>query len=291
MDHCCHFCKSSITKKKGRLKSAFEPPPEDNFHTSNKGAYMLNNKKLFITTMLATGSLFTSAVAAPITLDVAADNWVSGASGFRDKHYGGWDQISVQNGDSNNNEKERVGFFRFDLSPYTGGTISGAELQFLTNSQLVSDDFIIYGISDGGASENFGEGVTTTAGDNIETDPSLQTWNNSGYAYGNGDSLSDSASFGDLVNLGSMTGVNTGDVTVTFSSAALDTFLNNDGNNIATFLLFNTNGTGNIGGFKSKENGTNTGATLTLVPVPEPSSFALMFGGLALCIAANRRKR
>ena len=102
----------------------------------------------------------------------------------------------------------------------------------------------------------------------------------------------DSASFGDLVDLGSMSVTNNSvNGSATFNSVALDTFLNNDGNNIATFLVYHTNGTGNVGGFKSKETGTNTGATLTLVPVPEPSSFALMFGGLALCIAANRRKR
>ncbi|HBR94395.1 MAG TPA: hypothetical protein DEA90_09555 [Opitutae bacterium] len=253
---------------------------------------MQNTQKLLITALLATGSLVTSAVAAPLTLEVAADNWVSGSTDFQDKHYGGWYKVTSES-DGAYDLKDRIPFFRFDLSSYTGGTIADAELELFPYEQFSStpQEFIIYGIIDGGASENFGEGATTTAGNNIETDPSLQTWNNSGYAYGGTDSLSDSASFGDLVDLGTLSGVTDDDIgsSVSFSSTALDAFLNNDGNNIATFLVYNTNGTGTFNGFRSKESpGAGTGTTLTLVP--EPSSFVLLLGGFSLWIAAIRRR-
>ncbi|MEX2606495.1 MAG: PEP-CTERM sorting domain-containing protein [Kiritimatiellia bacterium] len=246
---------------------------------------MKTTYKLFITALLAAGSLLTSAVAAPLTLDVAADNWVSGTDGFQDKHYGGWDQISVHNEGAGTLEKERIGFFRFDLSSYTGGTISGAELEWVVNDTWNgTPEFTIYGISDGGASENFEEGATT--------DPAgtLQSWNNSGYTYSSGQSLSDSASFGDLVDLGSMTVTNNSvGSTATFSSAALDTFLNNDGNDIATFLVDHTNGSGNVGGFRSKEHSSGGGATLTVIP--EPSSVVLVAMGFIAVLGFARKRR
>jgi len=249
---------------------------------------MQNTKKLFITALLTVGSVLTSAVAAPVTLDAVADNWTSGDSNFQDKHYGDWDKISVNyNAGGTNTSKDRVGFFRFDLGSYTGGTISGAELEFFVHTAWpASRDFTIYGISDGGASENFGEGPETDPV--LSSDPSvLQTWNNSGYAYSS--SLSDSASFGDLVDLGSMTVTGGAGSSTTFGSAALDDFLNNDENGIATFLVYNTNGNSNAGGgFRSKEHSSG-GTTLTVIP--EPSSVVLVAMGLIAVLGVARKRR
>lgn len=120
---------------------------------------------------------------------------------------------------------------------------------------------------------------------------STLTWSNSGYSYGSGQSLNDATNFSDLVNLGTLTGVTQSDQggSVNFSSAALDSFLNSDSNNITTFLVRNINGTGSFNGFYAREHSSSNGATLTVIP--EPSSVLLAALGLITVIGLSRKRR
>ncbi|MDA3875326.1 MAG: PEP-CTERM sorting domain-containing protein [Kiritimatiellae bacterium] len=238
------------------------------------------------TALLAAGSMLLPASAAPLTLNVVADNFTSANSANQGVNYGTNTKINIE-GDggplTGTNSKIRLGFFRFNISTYTGGSSSGSYFTLKPLEQVSStpQSFEIYGIVDGGASENF-----------IETGTGSQTWNNSGYGYGSGETLSDSANFADLVNLGTLSGVTNEDegTSVHFSSAALDDFLNNDGNNIVTFLVYNTTGTGSFNGFESKEtSGIDTGSTLTVVP--EPSSVVLVALGLVAALGLARKRR
>jgi len=237
---------------------------------------MKNTSKLLITSLLAVGGMLMPAVAAPITLDVVADNFTSALN--QTTNYGTNTKINIL-ADGSYDTKERIGYFRFDLSAYTGGTISGASFTLVPYDQFTANtnpqDFTIYGISDGGASENFAEGS--------------QTWSNSGYAYSSGD-ITGTANFGDLVDLGTLSGVSADDIgnPVNFSSAALDNFLNNDGNNIITFLVYNTNGVGNFNGFEAKDLGAGRGSSLTVVP--EPSSVVMVGLGLLAAFGLARKR-
>lgn len=231
------------------------------------------------TSTFSLGVLFVIATPANAqqVFNVAADNFTSAAN--QSTNYGSNDKVNIENAGTGNYNKDRVGYFRFDMSAYTGGTISGATFTITPFEQFgsTSQTFQIYGISNGGASENFDENTLN--------------WTNSGYAYSSGQGLSDSANFGDLVLLGELTGITDADLgdPVDFSSANLDSFLNNDNNNISSFIVYNTNGDGAFNGFASKENSSLSGATLTIVP--EPSSVALLLGGTALVALGLKRRR
>jgi len=228
--------------------------------------------------MLATGTMFAlAAKAAPIeVLTPAADTFISAAN--QTTNYGSNTKVNIEDSGTSGFTKDRIGFFRFDLSTYGGGTIAGAIFTLFPFEQISSSpqDFDVYGIPDGGSSENF-----------IESGTGGLTWTNSGYGYTSGNVIDSSG----LDFVGTITGVTDADEggSVDLSSAALDTFLNNDGNNIATFIVVNTNGTGSFNGFYSKENTNSDGATLTIVP--EPSSAAAIFVLGTLASIARPRKR
>ncbi|MEX2606485.1 MAG: PEP-CTERM sorting domain-containing protein [Kiritimatiellia bacterium] len=89
---------------------------------------------------------------------------------------------------------------------------------------------------------------------------------------------------------GTLTGVTQSDQggSVSFNSSALDTFLKNDNNNTATFLVRNINGTGSFNGFYAKEHSNSGGTTLTVIP--EPSTVILVGLGLIAALGLSRKR-
>ncbi|MBT62723.1 MAG: hypothetical protein CML13_05875 [Puniceicoccaceae bacterium] len=214
------------------------------------------------------------------TFNVVADTFTSGSS--QSSNYGDGVKVNIENGGSGL-EKTRVGFFRYDLSSYSGGTISGATFTMFSVSQFgSSQNFDVYGISEGGTSEGFSEGTGATDGTEFD-------WSSSGYGYSSGQDITDSANFADLVSVGSITGMGANS-SGSLSSSALDAFLNNDVNNIVSFVVVNTNGDGDFNGFAGKESSSSSGSTLTIVP--EPASAALALGlGIFAAVSLVRRRR
>ena len=228
-----------------------------------------------LSALLAAGGLFAIATpASAIVINTAADTFISGDN--QSTNYGSSTAMSALEGNSGY-AKDRYVFIRFDLSAYTGGTIAGAELTLIPRDMSTTpQNFNVFGIPDGGPAENFDENTLT--------------WANSGFAF-----TSSAIDTSGLTLLGSFTGIATSDVGVpqTLSSTALDTFLNNDGNNIATFLIVNTNGTGFFNKFDPKEHASG-GSTLTVTAstIPEPGTSALLaaLGVLATATLARRRR-
>ena len=183
------------------------------------------NTPLIPSFLLPSAALFAMAASTSAqTLNVVADTFTSGSS--KTANYGSNTKVNIENGGSGL-EKTRIGYFRFDTSSYIGGTIGGAEFTLYPFEQIATSEpqnFDIYGITDGGMSENF--------------DESTLTWNNSGYAYSSSQNITNSINFDDLVSLGSITGVVPADEggSVSLSSISLDTFLNSNENGVVTFI-------------------------------------------------------
>jgi len=227
------------------------------------------------TALLAAGSLLMPASAAPLELSVFGDAFISADSPTTNYDNGGnVNNMNVHEGGAGY-AKDRYTFLRFDLSPYTGGVYSGSSLTLQVQDISPDNDqnFDIYGIPDLGADEDF--------------DETALTFNNSAYTYDSSDNQMDTSGF---TFIGSYIGVSPSDegTGITLSSAALDTFLNNDTNNIATFVLTNTNGDGFINKFDSK-NASSGGSTLTVVP--EPSSVVMVGLGLLAAFGLARKRR
>lgn len=228
-----------------------------------------------LSALLAAGGLFAIATpASAVVINTAADTFISGDN--QSTNYGSFTNLNALEGGTAY-AKDRYVFIRFDLSAYTGGTIAGAELTLIPQDiSATPQDFDVFGIPDGGPAENF--------------DESTLTWANSGYAF-TGSAIDTSG----LTLVGSFTGIAPADegVPQTLSSTALDTFLNTDANNIASFLIVSTNGTGFFNKFDSKE-AVSGGSTLTVTAstIPEPGASALLaaLGVLATATLARRRR-
>jgi hypothetical protein len=192
------------------------------------------------------------------------------------------------------NQYTRKPYLRFDLSSFSD-EVASATLSLVVNSNdsgggdPTPNSFTVnvYGLNDGHAGENWVEGNGGT--DNNPLNEIV--WDN---APGN-DTSSGTGFLGiQTTHLGSFD-VTTSDVvgnTVTFSSAALVTFLNADTDDSVTLMLARTEGNAKNLAFRSKENSGGAFApALDLAPVPEPSTFALAALGLLGLIGFGRRRK
>lgn len=221
--------------------------------------------------ILTVGCLFAIAsTASAATLDAVADNFISAAN--QTTNYGDSTSMNVLN--SNGITKDRIAFIRFDLSGYTGGTVTSSSLIVQPFDGPTSAEFEVYGIQDLGADENFNE--------------MTQTFANSPYGDTTQDGSLDKTGL-ELLGSFDVTSADFG-TDVTISSASLTAFLNNDTNDIATFVLFWTNSTdpGNFNKFYTSEAASGS-PRLTIVP--EPSSMALIGLGLFGMVSRARRRR
>lgn len=224
--------------------------------------------------LLSLGGLLALATpASAVVIDTAADTFISGDN--QTTNYGGTTNLNVLEGGVGL-AKDRYALIRFDLSSYTGGTVGGSTLTLIPQDiSSTPQDFDIYGIPVGGPSEDF--------------DESTLTWANSGFTF-----TSNGLDPSNLDYIGSFTELVPSDegVPQNLSNAALDAYLNSKlGNNIATFVIVNTDGVGFFNKFDSKE-AASGGSTLTVTSVPEPTTTALALAmGVFATVGLVRKRR
>ncbi len=155
--------------------------------------------------------------------------------------------------------KDRLGVLRFDLSSITETV---ADANFVARSDTIdSFEFQLWGINDANADENF--------------DPNALTFNTFAHASNSNDGSIDTTNLTLLVDAVTDASDGSNDNLYVFSSTALVDFLNNDTNNIVSFVLFRTTGHGASSIFSSSEASSNQPA-LNIEVVPEPASLALL---------------
>jgi len=185
-------------------------------------------------------------------------------------------------GSSGSKTKDRLAFFSFDLSSFTGTATSvKVDLEFLATS-TTDYAFELWAIDEGGTNDEF-------------FDESVLTFDNSNHT----STLLEANSEGSLDRSSGVTLVGSLDPTsygtISFDSSdssgsGLLSFINADTNNRATFVIYSTFTTGGSSAeFATKENTTNPAPTLTVIP--EPGTLSLMAGGLVLALGFLRRRK
>lgn len=239
-----------------------------------------------LSVVLAT-ALTTTASAAIISTD--ADTLIR--RGEATTNFGNSTTLFVKNNDTvaTGNSTDRVTVFRFDLSA-AEPTITDAILRLTRTASATGGSagtFQVFGIPDLAAGENFIEGNGGTdnapAGElRFDNAPFVDTSDNS---------VIDA----NLTLLGTFTSPPDASLapTIDFTDPALVTFLNNDTNNIAAFVItLSSNNTGFVPQFVSKEGNVATAPTLlTNAAVPEPSTVAMLVLGTLGMLTIRRRVR
>jgi hypothetical protein len=182
-------------------------------------------------------------------------------------------QMEIRAGDASTS-RNRLGIIRFDLSGISGDT-SGASLTFVetgNNSRTVT----VFGLLDGDAGESWDESTIS-----YDTAPALSLLAGPPPA----------TSFDPLrtVNLGTFGTTGSTNEALSFSGAALDSFLASDTNDLVTFYFYRDGG-GSVT-VRTKENTNNTPPTLDLpnAVVPEPAATVLL-GLMGIGTLVHRRR-
>jgi len=212
-----------------------------------------------------------------------ADSYVEliqGGSGAN-SNYGGTTTVKTKNAvESDTLTLFRKSYLRFDLSEFDQ-PLDGAALQLTAHGSDSSDQtFNVFGLLDGHARENWGEGTITYA--NAPANTSVADNSNDLTA--------------DAILLGTFTGGTSG-TTIDFASLALTEFIEQDTDDLVTFIITRQTLDPVYGGaiheFRAKEYPDTLdqfAPRLTLYfSTPEPATLSLLAAG-ALCLL-RRRKR
>lgn len=240
--------------------------------------------------LLASAAIAVLVAAAPlasaITIDVTHDTWVREDN--PDSNRNGNDQINART--DNDGDDNDVILLRFPTTAFPAG-VSGVDLTlFWQRSDSSSSNTLdLYGLNESDPDETLWDETTVTYnnapgllpdGD----DPTAET--------GLGNSYDDIRDL-DTANLTLLVddqpyGPQVQNAPYTFSSAALDAFINADTNGEVSFLIVRSNegGSGNQARFWPRESGP--GATLSAVP--EPSSLLMLLGVAAVPAVWRRLK-
>lgn len=181
--------------------------------------------------------------------------------------------------------RSRLVYLRFDTSTLSG-PVSNATLSLDLTGSNRARTFNIYGLNDGDAGENWSETGITYA-----TAPGLTTpsqGDNAGYA---------AFDTSRLTLLGTLSvPAAAGVVTSSSTTLPLDSFLNSNTDNLATFVVaYNGSDSNASYHLSAKEDTTpgNTPATLTFdtttAAVPEPASLSLLALGATTLLTRRRR--
>ena len=212
--------------------------------------------------------------------DTGGDTYVN--KGDNATNFGGGAHVIIKNAAAGGSHAtDRLGLLKFDIAdaPTLATPASAADVTLtLQNMSSNSTDFRVYGIPDGAAEENFDESALT-----FNSLDYTSTTNNGSF-----DATGASGSGDDLINLADASVSSSAKVDV--SSTALSSFINNDTNGLASFLLFSTDDDDHVS-FASKENTTANVTVSTLTIVPEPASLILLAGGALLVLPRRTRRR
>ena len=245
-------------------------------------------------------TLLTSAViceAAPITITTAfgsgadaqvtenGDPAVSGGDGTEPTLNARYSTLSP---DTNNDRNEYI-FLRFDLAEITAGSVTTASLNLTAYRTTDSYDLNIYGLNDNVSGQNWDEATVQ-----FNSAPGLTF---------DGDSDSRGRVDADTTLLGGITENASEGVLLSFSDADLISFLNADTDGLVTFLIERETNVSGQARFASKEATTlGSGGTpvaagtyasylqLDATAIPEPATYALLGGLLALGYVMVRRR-
>jgi hypothetical protein len=206
--------------------------------------------------------------------------------------------IKNQGGNAENNNNDRLGMLKFDLSvlsdPITASIVRlemprGAATAQPNNTFDAGETVYLYGIPDGATGEDFNEGTLLFANSPYLTGTGTVT-NPRPVTDMTGNSVNDSlATLLDTHTFAAVT--NAGEI-VDFRSPLLRAFLQADTNNIASFIL--TVGQSNATKTPVFNSDTRTGTglrptLLTNVDVPEPVSITMTaLAGACLCMLRRR---
>jgi len=181
----------------------------------------------------------------------------------------------------------RKGFISVDISALPANALVTSATFSIWSSATGTIDSNFFGINDGVANENFTQASITfdNAPGNVAYDGAPANFIDNNIGMNPGESFEIVDNFGTGVQSGIQ--ANRRVYTVTFSGSDLDP-INNDTNGIVTFAATPDDGVGLITFFT--DNNAETGLTLTYTIVPEPTSAAMLLGGLSL-LALRRRQR
>jgi len=242
--------------------------------------------RLLTTAAVAALVVTAAPLASAITIDVTHDTWVREDNA--DSNRNGNDQINART-DNDGDDNDAI-LLRFPTAAFASGA-SGVDLTlFWQRSDGSSSNTLdLYGIN--------------------ESDPDEATWDEMTVTYNNAPGLiPDGADPTAETGLGNtyddIRDLDTANLTLlvddqgygpqvlndpyTFSSAALDAFINADTNGEVSFLIVRSNesGSGNQARFWNSESGP--GATLSAVP--EPSTMLLLLGATVMPLMWRRLK-
>lgn len=245
--------------------------------------------------LLAAGFLAASqafaATTVAITTEVGngADAHIqTGNATNRDSNFGNSTQGAVKfdgTGTYSTNTTNRKGYIRFDISTFTLAASPNVTLKLSTLGWSGSGTLQVYGLNDGNIGENWIEGDGGTGDSPVgEID-----WNNAP-ANGGASATSNTFEAAQSTLLGSFTQGSSADGTqISFSSAALNNFLQADNNGMVTLMFLRTTSSGSINtGWANKEHATLTAPTLQFDTIPEPS--VALLGGLGVLGLLRRRR-
>ncbi|MGE9268047.1 MAG: DNRLRE domain-containing protein [Verrucomicrobiales bacterium] len=206
------------------------------------------------------------AASAATTITAEADTYLWQGNG--DTNYGSSATLGSTNdgGSAQSKTKDQIALIRFNISSLTH-PVSGAslDLEYLSSEAY---SFEVYGINDGTGDEAFIESTLTFNSSDTGTTSTEGSINST-----------------NLTLLGNFDVTGAG--AVNFSSAGLDSFLNADSNDLATFVIYRTSQSGSYTSFASREHATAAASTLSVIP--EPSSLITLLSAGSLLSLRRRR--
>lgn len=234
----------------------------------------LSKKTLSWTAGLIT-SLLMASTAQAVTILATDDAFIRGTT-QADNNFGSAATLTV-NPNSPINSSTRKVYIQFDLSSLNVSQITDATLDLVTTGDTQGAlTMALWSLNDLNAGENW--------------DQSTITWNNAPE-----NDTSDAVNLlGGATQLGSFAyPANSSGDTVSISLAGVLSTLQADTNDVVTFILAGDSVGGNtFHAFQSLEAGAGTGPVLNVTLIPEPSTYAALFGGLVLCsVMVARRKQ
>ena len=199
----------------------------------------------------------------------------------------------------NGTSDDKMGYLRFDLGSVNPAGITAPSLKFVAAGSITAS-FTLWGLVNG----TNADALSTSGG-----------WSETGLTYGNASGRSGSSTMATssgaqagtptayAVQIGtfSLTGLTIGTsftlgTALTNATQSVDlganllSFLQADTNHVVSFVL--TSSTNTTSSFYSKEFSSAINApALSFTPIPEPSTYALVAGGMIMGVALLRRRR